>query len=120
MKTKKEKIIDKAVEIIKNLEEGIHYSDLVRAIQKEFPDIPTNTIHGTIWNLEVNVPLKVYKPVRGLFRHVSFKNDRPIGIEFKVTTGVEKVKEEEFYQPFADWLVKELEECTKAIPLGGE
>ncbi|MSR07676.1 MAG: hypothetical protein EXR93_11510 [Gemmatimonadetes bacterium] len=31
----------------------------------------------------------------------------------------EKIREEEFYEPFADWLVNELEECTKAIPVGG-
>src|SRR6266849_6634974 len=31
----------------------------------------------------------------------------------------EKCKEEDFYQPFADWLVNEMEECTKAIVLGG-
>ncbi len=30
-----------------------------------------------------------------------------------------KVREEDFYAPFADWLVNETEECTKAIPLGG-
>ena len=29
------------------------------------------------------------------------------------------IKEEDFYKPFADWLVNELEECTKAIELGG-
>ena len=29
------------------------------------------------------------------------------------------VKEENFYEPFADWLVNDVEECTKAIPLGG-
>ena len=26
--------------------------------------------------------------------------------------------EEAFYKPFADWLVNELEECTKAVPVG--
>jgi hypothetical protein len=30
-----------------------------------------------------------------------------------------KVREEDFYEPFANWLVNELEECTKAIPVGG-
>ena len=30
-----------------------------------------------------------------------------------------KIKEDQFYKPFAEWLVGELEECTKAIPLGG-
>ena len=31
----------------------------------------------------------------------------------------QRVKEEDFYAPFADWLENDLEECTKAIPLGG-
>ena len=30
-----------------------------------------------------------------------------------------RLGEEGFYQPVADWLVNELEECNKAIPLGG-
>ena len=30
-----------------------------------------------------------------------------------------KIEEEDFYEKFADYLVKELEECTKAISLGG-
>ena len=30
-----------------------------------------------------------------------------------------KIAEEHFYAQFADWIVNELEECTKAIPLGG-
>jgi hypothetical protein len=32
---------------------------------------------------------------------------------------VAKVQEEDFYTPFALWLVNDLQECTKAIPLGG-
>lgn len=30
-----------------------------------------------------------------------------------------RIKEESFYEPFADWLQNDLEECTKAISLGG-
>jgi hypothetical protein len=30
-----------------------------------------------------------------------------------------KIKEEDFYGPFAEWLVNDLEDCTKAIGLGG-
>ena len=29
------------------------------------------------------------------------------------------LKEEQFYEPFADWITSELEECTKTIALGG-
>ena len=111
MTTKKEKIISKAIDLLKSTPDSIRYSELIRKIQEEYPDIPVNTIHGTIWNLETQVPNEVYKPARGLFRHVMFKEEEEVII-------LPKIKEEDFYQPFADWLVNELEECTKAIPLG--
>lgn len=34
-------------------------------------------------------------------------------------TAAPRIKEEAFYEPFADWLINELEECTTAIPVGG-
>jgi len=34
-------------------------------------------------------------------------------------TVVRGIKEEDFYKPFADWLMNVVEEATKAIPLGG-
>ncbi len=112
METKREKIITKAIEIIKSNPNGIRYSELIRKIQGEFPDIPENTISGTIWKLETQVA-EVYKPARGLFRHTTFK-ELEINEEKRETPPtVEKIKEEIFYQPFADWLVNELEECTK-------
>lgn len=33
--------------------------------------------------------------------------------------GKTKFRESDFYKSFADWIVNELEECTKAIPVGG-
>ncbi len=65
------------------------------------------------------MPEKVYKPARGLFRHKQFREEG-VGEEEHIPSLVSPhVSEEDFYQPFADWLVNELEECTKAIPLGG-
>src|SRR3989304_5493655 len=119
MSTKTEKIVSKAVEVIKAFPEGIRYSELVRTIQQDFPDIPNNTIHGTIWNLEARVPDKIYKPARGFFRHNTFRDVQFSEFGQKLPDKTEKIREEDFYQSFADWLVKELEECTKAIPLGG-
>jgi hypothetical protein len=112
MATRREKIIAKAIEILKSNPDGIRYSVLVRKISQEFPEIPVNTIHGTVWNLETRVPNEVYKPARGLFRHVEFK-------EREISPEIENIREEDFYEPFANWLVNELEECTKAISLGG-
>lgn len=91
--------------------------ELLRKIQDEFPDILEGTIGGTIAG-----PLRkrqdIYQPVRGLFRHVKFREKEISGEEQKPPLEIEKIKEEEFYEPFANWLVNELEECTRAIPLG--
>jgi len=119
MATRREKIIAKAIEILKSNPDGIRYSDLVRKISREFPEIPVNTIHGTVWNLETRVPKEVYKPARGLFRHITFREEEISEEEQKPPLEIEKIKEEDFYEPFANWLVNELEECTKAIALGG-
>jgi hypothetical protein len=115
MATYKEKIIEKAIEIIKSNPNGIRYSDLVKKIQEEYPNIPVNTIRGTVWNLETQMPNEIYKPARGLFRYVSFREKDASESEEEYKNSTEEV----FYEPFARWLVDDLEECTKAIPLGG-
>lgn len=117
--TKKEKIMSVAIQIIKANPSGIRYTDLVGRIHDELLDIPINTVHGTVWNLETRLPDEIYKPARGLFRHTSFRETESGPPTIEPPPMTEKVKEENFYEPFADWLVNELEECTKAIPLGG-
>jgi hypothetical protein len=119
MVKRREDIIGNAIEIIKSNPNGVRYSSLVRKIQEEHPEIPSNTIRGTVWNLETQVPNEVYKPARGLFRHVSFKDKEISEEEQKPSAELEEKKESNFYEPFARWLVDDLEECTKAIPLGG-
>ena len=111
---KKNIIIEKAIEIIKSNPDGIRYTDLVKKIHEEYPNILPSTIRGTVWNLETQMPNEIYKPARGLFRHISFREE-----EQKPLTEAEEKKEEDFYGPFASWLENDLEECTKAIPLGG-
>jgi len=118
METKKQKILSTAVRILQSNPNGVHYSELRRKIGEQLPNILSNTIHGIIWNLDTRVPDEVYKPARGLFRHVTFRGEE-IKDEQEPPSGIEKIKEEDFYKPFSDWLVNELEECTKAIPLGG-
>jgi len=115
--TNKEKITKKAVELLEQKREGIRYSVLARTIADAFPEIPPNTINGTVWNIEAKHPQFVYKPARGLFRHVKYRD-----VESQVATPVEppKIKEEDFCGSFADYLVKELEEfwaslCLQAV-----
>ena len=87
-------------------------------MHEEFADIPVNTVHGTVWNLDTRLPQLVYKPARGLFRHTKFREKAAVEEEAPPPVP-RRAKEEDFYQPFAEWLINELEECTKAIPLGG-
>lgn|SRR3989344_3160811 len=119
MVTSKEQIRTKAIEILKSSPQGVRYSQLVNQIKNSFSEIPINTIHGTVWNLDITSPSEVYKADRGLFRHVLFRETQQISQESVETVRPSEISEEDFYQSFADYLKNELEECTKAIKLGG-
>jgi hypothetical protein len=116
MATRREIITNQAVKLLEENPNGIRYMQLVKTIKQAFPDIPINTIHGTVWNLDQRIPKLVYKPEKGLFRHTKYK-DKEIQIEEKPE--IKGIKEEDFYPSFADYLKNELEEVTKAIKLGG-
>lgn len=116
MASKKETITSEAIKLLEDNINGFRYMELIRSISRAFPDIPINTIHGTIWNLDQRLPKLIYKPEKGLFRHAKFRGEEFMPEEL---TAKEGVKEENFYLPFADYLKNELEEVTKAIPLGG-
>lgn len=51
----------------------------------------------------------------------SYREQREFGVEQpkEAPTIARGIREEDFYKPFADWLINEVEEATKAIPLGG-
>lgn len=113
-----------ALEILEDKPEGIRYSDLGRKVLEHNSSFKPNTISGATWDLDVTYFDKVYKPDRGVFRLLKFKDNittQPDQLQITSTTATKKktIKEEDFYKPFADWLVNELEECTSAIELGG-
>lgn len=120
MATITEQIRDCAFELLKEKPEGLRFGQLVAQIKQKNSAFNTNTINGSIWDLDAQFPDKVYKPSRGLFRLVEFKDTKTDQLKQElVTKAPKKIKEEDFYKSFADWLVNDMEECTKAIPLGG-
>jgi hypothetical protein len=127
MATAKNKIVSKAVEILEKEPKGIRYSLLLRKTADHLPEIPRGTIKNAIIALDIHSANQVYKPARGFFRHVKFREEEiaqfpketATGEEKKLLSQIQKIREEDFYKPFSDWLVNEIEECTKAIPLGG-
>ncbi|MGQ9820767.1 MAG: hypothetical protein ACUVQK_02800 [Thermogutta sp.] len=120
MATIKERITEKALELLDAVPEGLRYRELIRRILELDGSFKRNTVDGTLWNLDERFPDRVYKPSRGLYRLTKYRDADTD--QLKDESGPKqpkKYKEEDFYQPFADWLVNEVEECTKAIPLGG-
>lgn len=123
MHTKKvtERIKAKALELLAQHPEGLRYSELHAKILATDSSFKPNTINGCIWNLNTAYPEKVYKPSKGLFRLLTNNPLETEALEISpvATLSVCKVKEEDFYAPFADWLKNEIEDVTHAIPLGG-
>ncbi len=117
--TSTEKIVLKARDLIDATPEGKRYSQLHAEIATAYPDIPPNTIHGALHKFRVEMPDAYYLPTRGLYRNVKYKTDNEIIVQPGKIEKITKVREEDFYEPFADWIVNELEEATKAISLGG-
>ena len=111
-----------ALQVLSHEPNGIRYSELQRAISLNNPQFNSNTINGATWDLDATYPNRVYKPDRGIFRLTQFREEILTQPDETVTPKPKKsatIKEEDFYKPFADWLVNELEECTFAIGLGG-
>jgi hypothetical protein len=111
-----------ALSIIADHPGGIRYAELVDAIATQHPETPRNTIHGSAWNLAAVFPDQVTKPSRGLFKPASVPDEEePDEKTEKIATtdaGV-KLREFDFYEPFAQWLKNDLDEVTTVVSLGG-
>ena len=116
MTTQRDMLRNEAVKLIKNNAKGLRYSDLVIELRYIFPNIPIKSIPSAIWDLNVTRNKDIYKPSRGLFKY-RFSNEEQISeiIEKPPLT----LQEEDFYEPFADWLKVDLGECSEAVALGG-
>ncbi len=110
----KSRIRKLAVEIIAQNPGGIRFSDLRREIHHRDSSLKLGTIAGTLIDLDSRVE-EVEKPSRGLYRIAGTDE----GGSSDPFTSLPPPQEEAFYSPFSEWLRDELEDVTKAIPLGG-
>lgn len=93
---------------------------MVGLIIKNDAKLNPDSVRSTTSRLDALLPDQIYKPDRGLFRLVDFRDNIAGDLkEELVPPPPKKTKESSFYEPFANWLVNETEECTKAIELGG-
>jgi len=116
----RERIKQQAVELVRAHPDGLRYSELFRLLRDGEPPFNTGTINSTIWNLDAVLPDLIWKPSKGLYRHAAFREaEAPDDVGARAVPTPSKVREDQFYAPFADWLKNEAEEVTHAIPLGG-
>lgn len=114
MSTNRNLITKKIVDILEEKPEGIRYTELINQVKEEYPDIPENTIHGTLWFLQDTKPDLIIRPDRGIYKLTKYESEQDSDI-----IEVQRFREIDFYEPFVHFLSNELEDCTKAIPLGG-
>ena len=115
MATKQELIRNKAVELLKDSAQGLRYYELAEELTKYFPDTPENTVYSSVWNIHTTRSKEVYKPARGLFKY-RFSDEEEIS---EIEKPPPTLREEDFYESFANWLKGDLGECSEAVALGG-
>ena len=113
MTTARKRVADAALSLIKANPNGIRWADLRRGVIAALPSENTNTIGGSLHHFRNHLPAGITRPDRGVYA----MGDNNTGPE--PTPVPSKHRETDFYQPFADWLVGDLEEATRAEPIGG-
>ncbi len=119
--TNHERVIQELIKLISENPAGVRYSTLNKKVVEKYPDISSGSIHGSLWRFRTHLPAEIYIPSKGLYKHIKFKDNKELSPEdSKPAKPASKIDEEHFYKQFAEWIVNELEECTKAISLGGK
>lgn len=103
---------------------GIRWMQILKAIAAQSPDTPPNTIHGAVHAL-LKRDADIIKVARGTYLfsgNINTEDAAPSEediITVQTPSGSSTLKEDEFYEPFAEWLREELEEVNYVLPLGG-
>lgn len=116
--TIQEQIDNTALQILKGAPDGVRFTELWHRVRDTLSALNENTVFTTVSTIATRRPTEVTRPSVGLYRLASF-GDESAEVKGVAVEPPTKIKEDQFYTPFAKWLVGELEECTKAIPLGG-
>ena len=109
--------------ILKEMEKfnnGIRFSEIFKIMKDNFPEMTQGSLYGFIRDLYKYHVDKIDNPSRGLYILKKFdQGNNTDSQNVTVITTKTNIQEENFYEPFAEYLFNELEDCTKAISLGG-
>jgi len=92
-----------ALNLLTNHPDGLHYGQLAKQVIDADASFKQNTVNGAVWNLDQVFPENVYKPSRGLFRLIEFRDAETDQLKPELLPRApSKVLEEHFYAAFAD------------------
>ena len=109
---------------------GIRWSEVLHRLRASSPETPRNSIRGATFALFRDDP-EIVKVSRGFYQLQRFLEGEAAEAEtaaelesavVEVSTGEQtslRLREQDFYEAFAEWLRDELGEVTEAVALGG-
>jgi len=114
-------ILDEAINVLRENRGEMRFAKLVEAVTARLPECKPNTVFAQISILNEKRPKEVTRPSRGLYQLTSNAVDEGYISDTKKspTKTSSNLREEDFYQSFADFLKSELGEATEAEPIGG-
>jgi hypothetical protein len=119
-----------AMKILEDAVGGIRWAELLRETYGNDPETPYNSVHGAIHALLRDDP-RVLKVARGTYQLREYANDPDdagvttnnsaneiVEIQLPTHRSVQ-VREIDFYESFASWLIDDAEEVNEAAVIGG-
>ena len=99
----------------------MRFKKLVDAVYALHPEFNFNTVFTQVSYLSQKRPEQVIKPSRGLYQLAEDADAESIDNENQSIKekSAGKMREDDFYQSFADFLKSDLDEATEAEPIGG-
>ena len=104
-------------EVVQENNGGIRFTDIVQRIAEHSPETNLNTIRAQVGKLGRVFPDSIEKPSRGLYKPIENADetqDSLVRSQQESTT----IREQAFYELFANFLTNDLDECSTAAAIG--
>lgn len=113
-------LYEKTINLLEESPDGLTFSELKAKLNSPPNDFKSGTIHSNVYNIDSKYPNEIYKPARGLYKHIKFRSDSSTSTNKKDFVENSKLNEDKFYEPFKEYIINELSECNSAAVLGGK
>ena len=117
--TIREQIATLCIQALTATPTGLRFAEIHRYVQAHLdPSIKQTNIPANLVKLVEISDGKITKIDKGFYQLTGNLSKLPCDEVLSLPLS-KKITEQDFYQPFADWLVSELDDCTKTEVVGG-